>query len=339
MAIPTRSNNNSMPSTVSTPARGFVPPAVTSDDLVTVMILFRKSSTRESILQTDAQGKERGQVLGNLVGVVLPVLDEAGNTVLNEKGEMVMTCYPDPDGKTKLPPIDSEGFKRTMAMGTGIFVESIFSDGIKIIRDLAAKGFLGGITTEAVDKAVGDNTLNRLLENRGSFLRSIPGIFERHELTVLDIMSGEKTLSMTFFGEEANAFSDSYNRLQDTFKFQNIALVCQMSSNVQATQLTAGISYQADELHFHYKQTSVGTRTQYMLDPEYAKSGKVYSAQTVNAGNAADLARNGSQTNYDRNVSAIQQGSNTRLARRNEQLIRALNGGQAAPAPSDMDLV
>ena len=314
--------------------RGFVPTEPTSDDLVTVMLLGRKSTSRDRILQTNAQGVERPQVLLNLVGVVLPLLDADGNTVLDANGEVVMTCYPD-SGKTKLPSPGTVGFKKIMNMPTGIFVESIFAEGAARVAQLADEGYMPGLSGDKVRSAIADGTLNTLLANRGDYLRSIDGIFTREELTVSDVMSGEKTLSITFFGEgEADAFSESYDSLQKQFGFQNVAICARISGTLQATELASNVSYQPTEYHFYWSPTTVGTRQQYMLDASYAKSGRSYSAQTVGSTNVRELANRGLDKNYERNVGAIQNGRDIRNARRNEQLIRLSQAGQVgAPVP------
>lgn len=360
MAIAPRSNNplastSSFGGTRAPQVRGFVPVEPTSDNLVTVMLLGRKSTSRESILQTDAQGKQRPQVLLQLVGVVLPLLDEQGNTVIENKPvldknnkpvldehgnpvlqqDTVYVCYPD-SAKTKLPPVGSVGFKAIMDMPTGIFVESIFAGGVQKIADLADEGYLAGLTGNKVRAAAADGSLNTLLAGRGDFLRSIDGIFTREELLVKHIMSAEKTISITFFGDgEADAFSDSYETLVRQVGFQNVAITACISDTLQATELNSNVSYQPTETHFMWHSTTVGTRQQYMLDGAYAKSGRSYSAQTVaGAANVGDLATRGLDKNYERNVGAIQNGSDIRGARRNKPLIDMLKGGQATPTYS-----
>jgi hypothetical protein len=317
---------------------------------VDVVVLARKGSGRDSILQANAQGKERDQVLLNLVGVRLPKLDAdgnvvlapekdaEGNTVLDAQGQPVMApvkvVYPG----EKLPPVGSKHFDIIMNQPTGIFVESIYEPGQQKLEELIDGGYLQGVTRDSYNDAKANGNLNRLLATAGMFLRSIDGIFETQQLTVKDIMAGEKTLSISFFGGEAQAFAESFERLQNTFKFQNIALQARISPKMQATQLgEVGISYQPDEVHFFWAQTSVNNRTQYMLDAGCAKSGKEYSSQTVNAANASDLAQRGTQANYGRNMQTIQQGTKNRQFANDTQRQAMISGGIKVPAGMDID--
>jgi hypothetical protein len=317
---------------------------------VDVVVLARKGSGRDSILQANAQGKERDQVLLNLVGVRLPQLDAEGNVVMapekDVEGKVVLDAQGQPvlvpvkvvyPGAT-LPPVGSKHFDIIMNQPTGIFVESIYESGIQKVRELVAGGYLQGVTTDSLNDAISGGNLNRLLATAGKFLRSIPGIFETYQLTVKDIMAGEKTMSISFFGGEGQAFAESFERLQATFKFQNIAICARMSPKMQATQLgDVSISYQPDEVHFFWAQTSVNNRTQCMLDTKYAASGKEYSSQTVNAANASDLAQRGTQANYSRNMNAIKQGTANRQFANDTQRQAMIGSGIKLPAGQKID--
>lgn len=327
----TSTSNNSL---ISGRTTGFIPTQPTSTDLVDVVVLAQKGSNRDSILQGNDKGKQRDQVLLKLVGVRLPQLDAEGNIVLDDNGQAVKVVYPG----AKLPPVGSKHFDIIMNQPTGIMVESIYASGIEKVRTLVEGGYLPGITIDSLNEAVNEGNLNRLLANVGKFLRSVDGVFETYELSVKDVMMGEKTISISFFNGEAEAFAEGFERLQGTFKFQNIALCARMSPKMQVTQLgDKGPSYQPDEMHFFWAQTMVGNRTQYTLDVTCAKSGKEYSSQTVNAANASELAQRGTNSSYQRNMAAIKQGTENRKFANDTQRQAMIGGGIKLPAGQAID--
>jgi len=302
-------SGSATPSYVTVGASSFTPAAITRTDLVDIVGLARKASSRDSILQTDANGKIRQQVLIDIVGIALPVLDEHGNQMLDDKGNVIKQCYPDHTGRYKLPDPESEAFEKLMNRPSGIIVKSIMNKGIEKLRGLVTKNFLPGITLEAFNKAVNDGSLMTLLGTRGAFLSSIDGIYEEIEWTLGEIMGGgTKTVSISFFGEEGSVFEESFEDLQQKhIRFQNIAFAMKVSPVLYATQLKSNISYQADETHFYY--TNNDGKTKYMLDPKAAFSGKVYGVQTVAVNDARALAEVGTTLQYNRNRDAINQGS------------------------------
>jgi len=209
--------------------------------------------------------KQRQAVLMNLVGV-----------------EVNGVMYPDPTGKAFLPPLNSQEFKELMATPCGLYIESLFGADIERLRKDVVEGRLQlPITIADFDKAIATNRLNTALATAKPILSQL-GYITIQQWTISDIVSGDKSISISFLDEaEGDAFVAGFNALRVAVRFESVVLEAHISPKMFVNDLTVnGIlttSYQPEEVYFNWVAVErVGGRQVYTLDPTKAISGTKY---------------------------------------------------------------
>lgn len=304
-----RDNRRTATNFGATNRRVFTPPVVNTTGCVSVVLIQRKDTNtedadpRQNRRNRDGSMSEekRQQVLLELVGVVV-----------NIDGKQV--CLPDPEGLYQLPPLGSDGYNAIMGMGTGLFVEGIFGDDIKRLREAAVAGHNVGISLEVIDEAVANGNLASSMLNKAT--AKMLGLLSSHEWTVADIVFGGKTFNLPLLAEGmGDAYAESFKKLREQHNFANIAFKALLGPKVSVAELNGGPSY-TGQIHLMWEDGG--------LDPAYAFSGEAYATSATSATTASELARRSSDSTASGRTNAV----NTRIVGYQESLNRGTKDGQ-----------
>jgi hypothetical protein len=265
----------------------FVPPTVSKEVLsncVKADILLRKRTKDgdRDPRQRDTSGPAnavRNQYLFDLVGIHLKV-----------NGEWLR--LPDPSGVSKLPPLGTPEYRVLMNTGTGIYVESLYADGLETLRQAIVDGDIP-FSLEEFDKLLEGGNLNAIMSTQGATLRAL-GLMRREEMLVRDILFGSKTLSVTMLKTEvADRFSEEFISISEEVNFQNVAFTVALHNLLTVTELSPrGIVTPTFSGEVHMKWTPDGK-----IDRTSAYSGAAYSFAATNSKNVGEVSVRASAAN------------------------------------------
>ncbi len=313
MALPPSNSNTS---TAFGSRRASFTPPVTPDvsTLVPVILLQRKGTTDGGDADPRQRTRKQDGTQGDTVREAA-LLDLVGVSV-NIDGKMV--CFPDPTEQFTLPAPGTQELKDLMNRPSGLYVESLFGEGLARLRaDLVAGNVPMNITVEQLDKATAGNKLNTLLPSMMA-LKAL-GYVTRQEWTIGDVMFGQKTLNVQLLYKGlGDAYAASFDKLRQGYNFPNVAFKCYIDPVLSVTELATGPSYSVN-VYFMWDGAE--------LDPAFTMSGKVFGVSATSAVDASALAKRSAKAGAEGQSSAI----DARMEARRRALM--LQEGQKTTVP------